>query len=146
MNKAYSIDPTDKIVVFGGIVITGYASGKHITVKLDEDDFTDVDGNHGDSTRVRNRKNSGEVVLVLQESALTNTLLSAHRAIDLTTGRNVVPFVMKDKNGATLVTAKYAWIKKAPDVGVSDTVENREWTIKLKGVRETYFVGGNSSL
>jgi len=146
MEKTYSIDPMDKIITFGGIVITGFASGKHLSVKLDDDDFTDVSGNHGDTTRIRTRKNTGEATVTLQQSALTNTLLSTHRAVDLSTGRNVVPFAILDKNGQTVITAGKAWIKKAPDVTESDTVENRDWVIRLTQVRDSYFVGGNAPL
>lgn len=144
MDKTYTIDPTDKIIVFGGIPITGFAGGKHLTIKLDEEDFKTSSGNHGDTARIRNRKNTGEATLTLLQTSVTNTLLSAHRAVDLSTGKGVVPFAMKDINGSLLVTASASWIKKAPDINESDTVENREWVITLTGVRDTYFAGGNT--
>ncbi len=147
MLDLHSISPDDVIATFGGIYLTGYADGTFLKATLDGDDYLESTGAHGDTTRIKNLKSMGEIEFTLQQSAVVNTLLSTHRVVDLSTGRNVLPFVIKDVgSGKTSILAKGAWIKKAPDLPQGDTVQNRTWVLRLFGVRHTYFVGGNTPI
>jgi len=138
-----TIDPIDKKVTFGAIPITGFAEGKKVSAKLSEDDYKVISGTDGDVTRMRVRKDIGEVTVYLSQASVTNTALATVRAVDLATGAGVFPLTIIDKGGKTLIMASKAWIKKAPDLEETDNVETREWVFSVAGVRNTFFVGGN---
>ena len=137
-----TIDPLDKKVTFGTIPITGWAEGKKFSIGLDEDDWKTVSGTDGDVTRIRIRKDIGEISVFVSQGSATNSALSTQRQIDLSTGAGAFPLSVVDKGGITVITAKKAWIKKAPKVDESDNVEIREWVFSLAGLRGSYFVGG----
>ncbi len=142
MDSFHNYSPDLIIVTWGSIVMAGFADGEFVTAERDEDAYTKKVGATGDVVRVRSLNRGGSVKVVLQQSALTNDLLSAAYAIDQ--GFNsfrTLPLMIKDLNGTTLIHASDAWIKKLPSVMFGKDLSNREWIFDCASI-DTFLAGG----
>lgn len=133
-------DPKLITVVFGGIVLSGYADGELVKVERDEDTFSKSVGAHGDTTRVRNRNRNGMITVRLQAESDTNDKLSAIHAADELTGTGTRPVQVKNLNGTTVHSAQTAWLRKPPESGFAKEASVREWVIDCYNLN--MFVGG----
>lgn len=113
-----------------GIPFLGYMDGTFVTAERSEDAFSKSVGAQGDVTRVRSHNRTGTVTIVLQAASPTNDLLSAQAQLDELTGLGYGPLQVTDLNGATLVLAAVAWIKKAPSIEFSTEASGREWVFE----------------
>lgn len=120
------------VAIFNGIVINGYADGTFISIEQNADAFSLQIGTDGDGTRSRSNNRSGAVTFTLMQSSDTNSLFSALHQVDLNTpgGDGIGPLLIKDKLGATLVTAEKAWIRRFPTSTFDREATSREWTIE----------------
>ncbi|NIQ91021.1 MAG: DUF3277 family protein [Nitrospinaceae bacterium] len=132
--KTYN--PADVTLVFGGIIVDGYADGTFITVARNEDAFTLMIGSDGEACRAKSNNKSGTVVFTLMQSSLANDLLSAQFNLDELSpgGDGIAPLLMKDNSGRTVVAAETAWIRKPADITFGREIENREWTIETNSL------------
>ncbi len=117
--------------VFGGILVDGLADGEAITVEFNEDAFTLTVGIDGKAVRNRMANRSGRITLNLIGSSATNDALSAVYNLDqaLDNGAGVAPFILRDHNGRTLITAAECWIARPPDFSVDAEVGTRTWVL-----------------
>lgn len=123
-------DPGSVVVVFGPLILTGYADGTFVLVDRDEDAVTKKVGADGEATRVRNRNKCGSVVVTLMQSSASNLELSAAlKADELAENGITLPVIVKDNGGNSLHTAQDAWIKKTPASEYAKELGQREWVI-----------------
>lgn len=130
-------------IAWGSIRFAGYADGTFVTAERSEDGYSLKVGATGAQTRVRSLNLSGTVKITLQQSSLTNDLLSAAYAADQAFNTFItLPLIIKDLNGTTLIHATNAWIKKLPSVEFGKDLSNREWTFECAAI-DTFVAGGS---
>ena len=122
-------DPQRIIITFKGTQILGFADGTFVKCARAEATFKTKVGAYGDVVRTRNRNKMGSCVLTLQQTSLSNDLLSLSLFNDELTGTGAGSLVVKDLNGTTLYQAEKAWVQKPADGEYADDATDREWTI-----------------
>ncbi|MGJ3499936.1 hypothetical protein PsalN5692_04032 (plasmid) [Piscirickettsia salmonis] len=121
-----SIIPTDTIIIFGAIQITGFAEGSYIKVKRNKKEWNQKIGAYGDMTRIRNLDQSGTITITLQRGMSCNQLLSGIKQIDSQTGNGVYPILIKTGD-TTIGAGEHAYITGWPEFEGSTEVTNIEW-------------------
>lgn len=139
--KVYN--PKEVVIVFGPIIVTGFADGTFLSVDFNEDAYSLQVGTDGEGTRSRTNNESATVTFTTMQSSDTNDLLSALHQVDKNTpgGDGIVPLLIKDLQGSSLYAAETAWIKKAPTSEFGREAGPREWTIETDKL--VAFIGSN---
>lgn len=117
-------------LIFGGRLITGWADGDFCKVAYNQDHVMLTVGTDSIGTRSFSRDYSGTVEITLLASSPSNDYLSSVYLADQQSATGVLPFVLREAGGATLVTAESMWIKKQVDVSFSRQVSQRVWTLE----------------
>jgi hypothetical protein len=123
-------DPALVVVTLGPYLLSGFAEGTFIKVSRDEDAFTDKTGTDGETARARNKNRAGEVELTFLQTSASNDILSGLAQAGELTGTDVLPLLIKDLLGTTLVSALNAWPKKIADVEEAKEITDRAWTLR----------------
>ena len=133
--------PKKVSVIFGAVIVTGFAEGTFINIERNKDAFTLATGADGEVSRIHSPDKSGKVTITLQQTSDSNDLLSVLAIADENTLQGQVPLLVKDGNGRTLVAAANAWIDKLAPSGFGDEMSTREWIVSCAELE--IFVGGN---
>ena len=133
-------DPKKIILTFGGSIIGGYADGTGISVDSLTDDWSLSTGMDDFSAYTKLNNSTGEIVITLSQSSLSNVILSGFRTIDQTANAGLLPLLLKDVGGTTEVSG-IGRIKKAPTLDFANDISPREWTLLCSNLNIT--VGGN---
>jgi hypothetical protein len=143
MAELRNFDPKSVSVIVGGHAVQGFAEGTFVLVAPNADEFSDVAGSQGEVSRARISDRRADVTITLQQTSPSNDVLSGFAELDRLSpnGAGVVSFLLRDGQGTTLVRAVEGWVKRRPDVEMSNEIKNREWVIRL--AEAFYFVGGN---
>jgi hypothetical protein len=136
-----SFNPLQVSVIVGTKALTGWAKGTFINASMDEDAFTKKVGTDGEVTRSKSNNNTGSIIITLDQASASNDYLSGLALLDRASGGGAVPVLIRDANGTTLISAESAWVKKMPDVEISNESLDREWILDCGSLE--YFVGGN---
>ena len=136
-------DPSQVIIVFSGIPISGFADGSFLTVEQNEDSFVLQVGTDGEGTRSKTNNRSGRVTFTLMQSSLANDLLQAQHTLDLLSpsGDGIGPLLIKDNSGRSLFSAEKAWIVRAPTGEFGREATSREWIVESDDLNQSH--GGN---
>lgn len=137
-----SFNPLQVSVIVGTKALTGWAAGSFVTVSMDEDAFAKKVGTDGEVTRSKSNNNTGSITITLDQASASNAYLSGLALLDRASGGGVIPVLIRDANGETLISAESAWVKKMPDVEYSNESLDREWVLDCGSLE--YFVGGNN--
>lgn len=129
------------IVTVAGIPIFGFIDGDAVAVAKAEDEWSMVAGNDGEVTRVKRNHPEGTITLRLQSSSASNSVLDGLRSADDLTGLAMVPILIKDLFGTTLVFAEQCWCMKSPDISFARDTSPREWVYQCGDLKMTQ--GGN---
>jgi len=132
----------------GGIPLDqlgGWGEGDEtMSVERDSEAFTDKVGADGSVTRSPTHDNRATVTLNLMQTAGANAVLSTLVTGDMNApnGAGVVPFMLRDRQGLSLVTATKAWLLGPPKkLTFGPQAGNNQWKIRLAD--STIFAGGN---
>lgn len=136
-------DPSNIKMVWGGIIISGYADGTFVHVERASDSYQKVVGAGGEVMRTRLRDASGAIKFTLMPTSQCNDSLSAVAAQDDADNTGVLPLSIEDINGTTLLSSAHAWVKKTADVDFGKEPANREWTLECDVLN--MFVGGTNT-
>lgn len=136
-----SYDPAQVAVIFLGTPLHGFIDGVFIKWSRNEDAFKLQVGADGEVARVRNRNRSGTLAITLQQTSLSNDVLSAAAALDELGTGGVGALLIKDLNGTTLISTLAAWVKKVPEGELGKELGQREWVLECGAL--TIFAGGN---
>ncbi len=136
-----TFDPKSVIVTIGGVAMSGYADGTFLEITADQQQFTKVTGADGYTTRVKSNDYGALMTLTLSQSSPSNDALSGFLALDRATNAGVVPILIKDLSGTTIMFAGTGWIRQFPDVTFANEISNRAWQIDL--AEADIFIGGN---
>lgn len=131
-------DPARHILVWKGIEFRGVADGTFFSAERAEDSFKVKAGAKGAVVRTRMHNRIGQVTATLLPTSPTNTLLSAVLAADeegVTVDAGVGPLLLKDLNGATVLAAPNAWLRRMPKKDVGDEPQNVEWILDCDELR-----------
>lgn len=136
-------DPKEVSVIFGA-PIKGFADGTFVSVEYNEDFFTMQIGADGDAIRAKSNNSSARVTITLLQSSESNDILSATLNLDRLSpsGDGILPFLLKDNTGRTLMTAEKMWITKPPTVAYGREGETREWVLETDNMLPSN-IGGN---
>lgn len=122
------------LVVMGPVTVQGgRGDDEFCRIEPESNIAEDVVGVDGEV--VVSRTNDGRhtiTITVLQTALANNGLTILANLFKTAPGAlgGIVPFLVKDLNGAALYTAENAWIQKEPDVTYSRAAGTREWEIR----------------
>jgi hypothetical protein len=136
-----TFDPKSVIITIGGVPISGYADGTFLEITADTQQWTKVTGADGFTTRVKSNDYGGVMTLTLSQSSPSNDVLSALLNVDKLSSAGVVPILIKDLSGTTIMFSASGWIQQFPDVSFGNEINNRAWVLDLADM--DILVGGN---
>ena len=136
-----TVDPKSVIIAIGGVPISGFADGTFLEIVADAQQFQKVTGADGYTTRVKTNNYGGSLTVTLAQSSPSNDVLSALLNADRLRNAGVVPILIRDLTGTTIIFSASGWIQQMPDVTYGNAVENRAWVFDL--AQMDTFVGGN---
>lgn len=134
-------DPRQVLVNIGGVPISGFADGAFVEIVSNSQQFTQVVGADGFTTRIKSNDYSAVMTLTLSQTSPSNDVLSAFFNLDKATNAGVFPVLIKDIEGNTLIFSATGWIQQFPDISFSNEISNRAWSIAL--VDLDLFLAGN---
>jgi hypothetical protein len=135
-------NPKKVSVIVGTKAISGFTDGTFIKVSDDDDAFTKRTGVDGETTRSQSNNYGGTITITLDQASDSNDYLSALHALDRVAGSGIVPVLIRDALGKTLVAVESAWVKKRPDITFAKGSEDREWVLDCASIDAV--VGGNN--
>lgn len=128
-------------VIFGPVIMSGFAEDAVVTVEYNEDLFTLQMGADGHGTRSKTSNRSARVTVSLGQTSMANDLLSAIAQLDAQSNEGIFPLMIKDGSGRSLHTAATAWIVRSPTAAYAREAGAREWIFETDRLES--FVGGN---
>ena len=108
--------------------------------------FADELGADGHVVRYATHEVRANLTIVLKGSSNENEKLSALLAVDVsaTNGAGAVPVLVKDNNGATLISATAGWVTQAGTKNMGASPGDITWVIRLVlSSPLSWIVGGN---
>lgn len=134
-------DPKQVSVIVGGKIMSGFSDTTFIKASRNEQAFNLKVGTDGEGTRAKSNNLSGKVEITLMQSSQSNDDLSAFAALDELQNAGVVPLLINDKSGRTVLQATTAWIQKYADVEFAKETSTRTWILETD--QFLIFEGGN---
>ena len=133
-------DPSTVSMIYGTILVKGFAPDSAITIEYDEDDWGYSTGVDGEGTRSKSSNKSATITAALAQSAKVNELLSAARNLDVNTpgGNGGKPLMIKDNSGTSLFSCETAWIQKPPSAEYNRESGAREWVFRTDNMNADY--------
>ena len=135
-------DPKQVLISVGGIPMSGFADGTFATFERSSDTFSKVSGADGIVSRAKSNDRSGTFTFTLAQTSPANDFLSGFAFLDESKNLGIVPILVKDSAGATLLLSAYGWVKKPPKVEYGKEITNREWVMDCAD--SDFFIAGNA--
>ena len=136
-------DPLTVKVVYGVFPLGGFAKKSAIHVERESNTFNRVRGINGKVCRHRTLFKGGQITLTLQQTSMSNAILSSLTLVDDNFAVAILPFVILDiANGSTMLSAK-AWVRKPADIVYSEDLSERVWIFECADI--DIFANGNLS-
>lgn len=136
-----TFDPKSVVIAIGGVPLSGFADGTFLELTQDTQQFTKTVGADGFTTRVKSNDYGATLTVTLAQSSPSNDYLSALAATDRATNLGVVPILIKDLSGSSIIFAATGWIQQIPDATWGNEINNLAWTFDLADADT--FLGGN---
>lgn len=144
MLKSY--DPRRVQLIVGVAKITGYMSGTSISAEPMGDGSTSVAGMDGDVARAMNTDPRWSINVNLLQSSDSNQMLSGLYAADkASSGNGVVPVMLQDNNGTTLLAGAQGWVLRPANIEYGNEITGRSWTIHMVAEIENVGASGISN-
>ena len=124
-NPVTTYDPMAVNVNFGGLTMTGFASGTMVSVKRTTPErFKKTVGAKGEVSRTKVTDNSGTIEITLKHTSPCN------RKMYQKIGDLIYPITVKEsKGGKILAKATHSWIEKPPEESLGQEEGNCVWVI-----------------
>lgn len=127
-----SYDPRRVFAIIGTHRITGLMRGESITGEPMADGSTSEAGMDGDVARAMNTDPRWTFTFNLMQSSPSNRVLSDLYTLDkASSGNGVLPFMLEDKNGDTLIAGAQAWVLRPAPISFGNEIVGRSWTINV---------------
>jgi hypothetical protein len=145
MNQIDTYDPAQILVNYGGVDITGFATGTFVNIVKQGDNYTFVSGIGGEGIHVKAHNNFYIVTITLMQTSASNDYLSGIvQADDLLTGAGQLPLTVKNNLGREMFISSSAVIQRIADVSFSDSGSDaRTWAFVAYGAQ--YWPGGSAT-
>jgi len=142
--KIYDSNAVD-VIICDIPVVEGRVKEGFCKISADAEMWGTVQDCNGVVTRFRTNNRLYTVEVSIHQSSVHNAQFSALFAADYlaTDGSGVGAALIKDNNGASLVTFTEIWIKKSPEASYAEGVETYVWTFQGVGDPTTVVFGGN---
>jgi len=137
---AGTYDPKKILLTFGGIPVSGYADGTGIEIERSNPTWSMSTGMDDETAFTKRNDTSGKVTVTLQQTSLTNNVLSGFMLLDETVNGGLFPILAKDVLGLTESSGS-GRIEMPPAQGFANEISTREWSILCFGL--SIFIGGN---
>lgn len=124
-------DPAKVSLVYGAVIITGFAQDTMIRVERNTPTWSDTAGSDGFVTRAKSLDKRGTITVTLDMSSPTNDALSALFYADETTGKGAQTIMMRDASGTTVASGASAWIVQPAAIEFGAGVLGREWQFRV---------------
>ena len=125
-----TFDPSQYVITFNGVPLTGFAEGTMCTLEREGDLFKRSIGSDGGVDRVKQNNQSFNFTAHLKATSVSNQILSAVLLVDQTTNGGTGVLAIVDLKGTTAFLAPTAWISKEPKCDVGTTMPTREWVFQ----------------
>lgn len=117
--------------ILGTHIISGFAQGNAIEIGYIDTPYNiSYDLNYG-TTRYRKNNYDAEATIVLVQASISNAVLSQLAALDRQSDTGIVPLLVKDNKGDTLITSPACWVKEVTKVGFGDDNKDRTWVLHM---------------
>lgn len=134
-------DPSTVHVYVGGIPISGFVSGSAIKVVRSNDTFEKVIGIGGVVSRSKSLDRSGEIDFTLEQTSMSNDVLSGLMLADELSNSAIIPVLIFDLGSLSALVSAFAWIRKPAEVNFGKDLNERNWQFDAADV--DIFIGGN---
>lgn len=141
MPEVRTFDPKQTVLTVGGIPIGGFADGTFLQFEYDEDAYNKVVGADGITSRAKTNNQGGTLTITLAQTSPSNDILSGYANTDKLSNTGVVPVVVKDVNGTTVIFAPNGWVRKQASLEWGKEISDNEWILDLTDV--DVVIGGN---
>lgn len=133
-------DPKKVVLAVGGVPIGGYADGTFISMERTNDAYMVQSGADGEVSRAKSNDRTGQLTITLAQTSDSNDVLSVIAQLDERANAGVVPIILKEIGGNTVVFSGTGWVRKMPVVEYAKEISNREWILDL--AESEVFIGG----
>jgi hypothetical protein len=120
-------DPKKVILTFGATPISGYSEDSMIEVAKSAEGFTRKEGADGAVVRSKKATDCHDVTITLDQTSLSNNVLSIQAALDKATGAGMLPLTITDVNSGAVKMWPQAWVEKPQSEGFAAEAGEREW-------------------
>jgi hypothetical protein len=128
-------DPDLVDVVVDVATMSGFQEDSICEFEYDDEFYEIVKGVDGDVSRSRKVCRTGKLTIHLLNTSKSNAVLTALMSFGFTSGNgtaDVFTVLIRDRNGASLVSCEKCWIQKAPGIAHADKAQPRDWVIALE--------------
>lgn len=127
-------DPDLIDVVCDVATMSGFQEDSIVEFEYEDDFYEVVKGVDGDVSRSRKVARTGKMTIHLLNTSKSNAVLSALMAPGFTSGNgtaDVFTVLIRDRNGASLVSCDTCWVMKAPNIAHAGKAQPRDWVIYM---------------
>lgn len=128
-------DPDLIDVVIDVATMSGFQEDSIVEFEYEDEFYEIVKGVDGDVSRSRKVPRTGKLTIHLLNTSKSNAVLSALMAPGFTSGNgtaDVFVVMLRDRNGASIVSCDTCWIQKAPNVSHAGKAQPRDWVIYMQ--------------
>lgn len=134
----HQYDPKNVKLVFGAVLVEGYAEGSFVNVEYNEDLFSLQIGSDGESSRSKSNNRSARITVNLMPGAAANIGLGAALAADKAAGAGVFPLALTDLSTGSSFIAEGAWIVRDPGYDFQTEAQARQWIFETDNLEAVY--------
>lgn len=134
----HAYDPKNVKLVFGAVLVEGFAEGSMINVEYNGDLFTLQVGSDGESSRSKTNNNSARLTIQLMPGAAANIGLGAALSADKAAGAGIFPLQLTDLSTGTTFIAENAWVVRDPGYDFQTEAQPREWILETDNLEAIY--------
>ncbi len=136
-------NPKKVKLLVGGVPGSGFAEDTLIEVERDKEAYQKTVGGDGKVTRTRIVDIAGKITVHLMQGSAFNDYLTALADLDEYNDAGVVPVLVADASGRTLVSAPAAWVQKKAKISLMAAKSDvRTWVIDCAQI-PVFEVAGN---
>lgn len=116
-------------VIINNTALTGFARDTGISIAYNENQFSTVKDNRGNTIRSKLNDTDAKVELTLTQDSLSNDILNNYAILDNTTNAGVFSITIQDNNGKSVFTSTTAWVEKIADSQKALELGTHTWII-----------------
>lgn len=118
--RVQTYDPKKVMVIWGGVVLTGYAEGSIVNCEKNEESSNAKVGALGEVTQMINSDNTGTITVSLSNNSPSLGMLTSDAQ-----AHSIKPIQVIDMNTEALnAGGSEAWVIKTPDLNKAKTTED----------------------